>query len=260
MKFGINIESGLNKYKNLFDNECSSLDSLNNSENQDFGFIMHDKFLNNIFEESPDISVNKKKYFKIIKEKRNKVGRKKTNYHRKNGKTHSKYDFDNIIRKVQVHFHNFIISFVNEILKSFGIKKKFLNTDYTIKKNVKKANVDSLKSKEIGKILCENLSTKYRKQYTLDKDKNKKLYLEVIEHDSIRKLLSETYINIFRNFYYKNKRDLNEYNLKIKLSNKIKTYQDFLTKLSKDGEYIEKIKKIVERCYLPKKIFHSELE
>ena len=195
----------------------------------------------------------KKTYFKIKKVK--KVGRKRKRDKSNFGKTHSKYDFDNIIRKVQVHFHNFLISFVNEILMNFGIKQKFLNPDYKSKKNVKKEIVNNLKSKEIGKILCQNLSTKYKKQYKLDKEKNNKLYSEVIENDSIKKILSEPYINIFRNFYYTNKRDLNDYNLNIKISNKVKTFQDLLKDCNKDGEYSETIEKTVKKCYLPKKIF-----
>ena len=126
---------------------------------------------------------------------------------------------------------------------------------------VKKETVEKLKSKEIGQILRQNISTKYKKQYKEDKGKNNKLYLEVTknaEYDSIRKILSETYINIFRNFYYLNKKDLNVYGLNITLSNNVKTYKDLLENLSKqseDDKYIEKIKEIVNECYLPKKRF-----
>ena len=112
-----------------------------------------------------------------------------------------------------------------------------------------------MKSIEIGQILNQNISTKYRKQFKEDKDKNNKLYLEVIKYDGIRKILSEKYINIFRNFYYKNKRDLNDYGLNIKLSNDIKTYQDLLKQHSKESKYAEAINQIVEKCYLPQKLF-----
>jgi len=245
---------GINKYKNIIEYDCISLDFVNDSNDQNFVVSIDDIILNNnIFQEPKKISGNKKLYFKITKVK--KVGRKRNRAKPKFGKTHSKYDFDNIIRKVQVHFHNFLISFVNEILMNFGIKQKFLNPDYKSKRNAKKEMVDNLKSKEIGKILCQNLSTKYRKQYKLDKEKNNKLYSEVIENDNIKKILSEPYISIFRNFYYTNKRDLNDYNLDIKISNKVKTYQDLLKDCSKDSEYSEIIEKIVKKCYLPKKIF-----
>ena len=253
MNVGINIESSWHINNYLFYYECSSLYSLNESNNKDFVLTKDEFFLNNLFEQPKKNPENKKKYFKIIKQR--KVGRKRKNYNGVIEKTHSKYDFDNIIRKIQVHFHNFLISFINEILINYGIKKKFLNTDYKNKKNVKKQHVDELKSKEIGEILCQNLSTKYRKQYKIDKYKNIKLYWEVIENESIKRILSEPYIYIFRNFYYKNKRDLSEYNLNVVLSSKVKTYKDFLKDCNKDSEYIEKIEKIVKKCYLPKKIF-----
>ena len=128
-----------------------------------------------------------------------------------------------------------------------------MNLDYNNKRNVKKENVENLKSMEIGEILRQNISTKYRKLYKLDQEINNKLYLEVIKNDIIKNILSETYINIFKKFYYKNKRDLNDYNLNIQLSNNVKTYQDLLREHSEDNDYIEKINKIIENCYLPEK-------
>ena len=202
---------------------------------------------------SPNPEQLNNKVFKIAKSKFD--GRKRKRDYQNNKKVHSKYDNDNIIRKVQVHFQNFLVSFINEILLNFGISKKFLNIDYKNKKNVKKENVEKMKLIEIGQILRQNISTKYKKQYEEDKEKNNKLYLEIIKNDSIRKILSETYINIFRNFYYKNKRDLDDYGLNIKLSNNVKTYQDFLEEQKEDIHIIEKINNIVEKCYLPKKLF-----
>ena len=172
---------------------------------------------------------------------------------KKNKKRHSKYDDDNIIIKIQVHYHNYIFDFANEILKNYGLKKKFLNIVYSEKRDITKENFKNLKSKEIGQILRQNISTKYKRQYGDDKEKNNKLYLEVIKYDSIRKILSETYINIFRNFYYENKREINDYGLNIKLSNNVKTYKDVLEKNKNDSKYIERIKEKVQECYLTNK-------
>ena len=195
----------------------------------------------------------KNKVFEITKSKPKCI--KRTRDYQNDKKIHSKYDYDNIIRKVQVHFQNFLVSFINEILLNFGYNKKFLKIDYKNKKNVKKENVEKMKSIEIGQILRQNISTKYKRQYKVDKDKNNKLYLEIIKNDSIKKILSETYINIFRNFYYINKRDLIDYGLNITLSNNVKTYQDFLEEQKEDGVIIEKIKNMVKKCYLPRKLF-----
>ena len=134
------------------------------------------------------------------------------------------------------------------------LKKSFLKIVYSDIRDIKKENFKNLKSKEIGQILRQKISTKYKKQYKDDKEKNNKLYLEVIKYDSIRKILSETYINIFRNFYYINKRDLNDYGLNIKLSNNVKTYQNLLDKNIYDNKCIERIKEKVQEYYLPMKL------
>ena len=196
----------------------------------------------------------KNKIFEIKKEKQGKrVGRKRKRDFENDDKIHSKYDYDNISRKIQVHFQNYLVSLINEILVNYGIKQKFLNIDYNNKKNIKYETVERLKSLEIGQILRQSISTKYRKLYKIDHEINNKLYLEVIKNDNIRKILSEAYINIFRNFYYKNKKDLNDYGLNIHLSNNIKAHQDLLEEYKEDIDYIEKINKIVENSYLSKK-------
>ena len=201
------------------------------------------------------------KIFEIKKVKIEKrIGRKRKLDCRKDEKTHTKYDKDNITRKIQIHFQNFLVSFINEILKHFEIKNKFLHIDYNNKKYANREFVENLKSKEIGEILRQDISSKYKKQYKLDNKINNKLYLEVIKIDIIRKILSEKYINIFKNIYYKNKRFLNDYNLNIQLSNNVKIYEDLLEEYSEDTDYVKKIKNIVEICYLPKKFCISSLK
>ena len=260
-------ESNIPSYELFFDYIFTSPNDLNKFDDELYKDF-NDK--NTITYESTKFSENKSilkinKIFEIKKEKKiiKRLGRKrKGDYLKSNdAKFHSKYDYDNIIRKIQVHFQNFLISFINEILIHFGFKNKFLNIDYNYKKDIKTKTVEKLKLLEIGQILRQNISTKYKKQYKDDKEKNNNLYLEIAnnaKYGSIRKILSETYINIFRNFYYKNKKDLGDYGLNIKLSINVKTYKDFLENLNKENEdikYIEKIKEIVKECYLPKKRF-----
>ena len=206
----------------------------------------------------------KNKIFEISKEEKKEkqqkqqkhTGRKRIREHKSNEKIHTKYDPDNLVRKIQVDFYKFLVSFINDILMNLGIKKKFLKITYKYIKNVKKENIEKFKLTEIGHILSQSISTKYRKQYLRDKDKNYKLYLEVTtKYDNIKKLLNETSINIFRNYYYKKNRDLNEYNLNFKLSNNIQTYENLLEKNRKDKLYIKKLEEIVDKFYLPHSIF-----
>ena len=247
------LEANLLDFNSAFFFDFNNFDDWDLPKYMDFGMDNN----NNNTIDTTDNSKIKNGNLELTKKK---IGRKpiKDNHNPDNPKDdnfHSKYFKDNIIRKVQVHFQNFLLTFINEIIKNYGFEKKFLNIDYKTKKNVNKINIENMKTKEIGQILRQNISTKYRKLYEIDKEMNNKLYLEVIENESIRKILSETYINIFRNFYYINKTEINDYDLNIKLSNNVKTYRDLLEENSDDGEYIEKIKKAVEEYYLPKKRF-----
>ena len=226
------------------------LDKDNNKNN--------DSINNNITKETTEFSGTN--FFKNKKSglTNKKVGRKRLKDNQedqKDGKVHSKDSKDNINRKVQVHFHKFILFFINEIITNFGFEKQFIDIDYRYKKNITKKNIEKLKTKEIGQILLQDISPKFRKKCKINKEINNKLYLEVIKIESIRKILSETYINIFRTYYYENKREIKDYGLNIKLSNNAKTYKDLLEK-SDDNDYIEKINKEVKENYLPKKMFN----
>ena len=88
---------------------------------------------------------------------------------------HGNKSFDNIERKIQVHFLNFIISFCNDALRyyfknsSFSFKK--INQKEKIKVNFK--NVSKLKKSKIKDLLNSEISAKFKK---FDKNENKKLY------------------------------------------------------------------------------------
>ena len=67
-------------------------------------------------------------------------------------KTHNKYYIDNLKRKIQTHFLNFMISFINQILCNLKYKERFENLDYNLKKNINKDFFNRLKNKKIGDI------------------------------------------------------------------------------------------------------------
>ena len=243
-------KSNIIDYPNHFNNSAfNSIYSLDKNEKKE-EFEKTSEVTAKITENNlAKIEKSNNKIFEITKVKKEKrVGRKRKRNH--DGKEHTKYDKDNVHTKIQVNFITFLFSFINEILIYYGIKEKFLDIAYKDKKDVTKDNVENLKTTEIGQILRKDITTKYKIQ---DKENNNKLYLKVIKNESIKKILSEKYINIFRNLYYKNKRDLNDYGLNIQLSDKVKTYQDLLDKNSEDSVLIEKIKDLVKYCYLPQK-------
>ena len=68
----------------------------------------------------------------LAKKKR---GRKRFVYNEKKQKVHDKNATDNLLRKVQVHYLSFIVSFLNEILKALNYKQRFFQLNYRMKQN-----------------------------------------------------------------------------------------------------------------------------
>ena len=169
-------------------------------------------------------------------------------------KKHDKFTSDNILRKIQVHFITFIIFFLNDILSSFGIKEKILKLDYKIIKDVKKQKLTELKNKNIGEIISNKISTRYKK----DENTNINLYENLKSNETFGKIFSMNYMTFFKMFYMKNEKtiDLRIFGIdkEITLSKETKTYYELLAK-EKDEKYIKKIKEILNKNYLKKKKF-----
>ena len=154
------------------------------------------KFIIN--EENNSTQLTKKKTKRgrerTIKEKENK---------NKKEKIHDKNTSDNLIRKIQVHYLSFIVSFLNDILKNLNYKTKFLNLNYEFKMNIKKDFVESLKKKTIGEIISNEISIKYKGK---EKNFNKNLYDKIKDNDVLNKIFKDNYIKLFKNIYYKSKK------------------------------------------------------
>lgn len=147
-----------------------------------------------------------------------------------NNKTHRPDATDNCLRKINVHYLAFIVSFLNDILEKLKYKKKFYKLQYEFKIKTKKKDINSLKTKNIGQIIANNISDKYKNK---DADYNRKL-LKQIKHKVLNNILSENYLVLFKKFYFKSKNIINlgEYGLDktISLSNKVKMFKDLLLK------------------------------
>jgi hypothetical protein len=184
---------------------------------------------------------------------KNKKRGRKTNL-KKERKTHDKFSADNIIRKIQVHSISFIVFFLNDILRSFAIKERFLKLDYKFINDVKKQNFAELKNKNIGDIISNKISTKYKK----DENTNINLYEHLKSNETFGKIFSMNYMTFFKMFFMKNEKtiDLRIFGIEkeITLSKETKTYDEFLAK-QKDEKYIKKIKEILNKNYLKKKKF-----
>ena len=163
-------------------------------------------------------------------------------------KIHDKISKDNILRNFNVCLMNFVIEFANEIVKYFGFEGKFIDLDYSFKKNITKQSLIKLKSLTFGELLCKNISKKWKK---LSSNENKKLYEQVIKNENIEKMFSQKYITIL-NIFLKSQRNIKVGDADFYLSPKIMMFDTFLLdiknkyKIDDTSLYIQKIKEVVK--------------
>ena len=172
---------------------------------------------------------------------------------------HDKNSSDNLKRKIHVHFLSFIVSYLNEILKNLNYKQRFLQLDYGFKKNINNEYFKYIKKQSIGDIICNRISYKYKLE---KKYYNKKIYEQIKENEILNKIFSQSYLNLFKNIYYKSNNiiSLKEYGLNknIFLSTKVKMYKDLLYNIKDldiNKQHIKKINQCIGLYFLPELIF-----
>lgn len=207
-----------------------------------------------------EIKEKKKESYKFNikrKRKRGKERQKKQKYMR----IHSQYASDNLLRQINVHFLTFIVSFLNLILDKYNYKEKFFQLNYTFKKKINKASLKVLKQTTIDKIICNEISNRYKE----DSKYNERIYNKIKSNEEINKILSDNYLNVFKNFYLKNNKIINlkayKIDKEISLSNNAKTFNDLLLKKGEGGinkKYIIYLKKCIKKYFVNDIIFLVE--
>jgi hypothetical protein len=220
-------------------------------------FFNHENFITNnsirIFEldeKESVIDTNTNKKFKIdispSNSIKNKRGRKPII---KAIKKHDKFTIDNILRKIQVHYLNFIVSFINTILKYLGFKLRLFYLNYNLKQNICKKNIKYLKNCTLIEILSREVSPKYRK---VNKDENMIILEKIIKCPILKKILSEKYMYLF-DIYLKSQRiiNLNKYGLDktIELPRNIEMEEDLLKKNIQEEEYSKRLKECIKKYF-----------
>ena len=86
----------------------------------------------------------------------------------------------NTLRKIQIHFFNFIVEFLNAMLKAENIGKKyhFRNLKHEYKNKISKNNSKELHNKSLGEIIKNKISSKYTKY---GRDMNQKTFNKIKE-------------------------------------------------------------------------------
>ena len=204
--------------------------------------------INNQYSEDKDTG-DKTNMF-IITRKNNKKGRKRKMEYEKeifDNNYHNKYISDNVIRKIQVHFISFIITFINLVLLELGYRDIFLNINYSFKADLNKRNIIKIKNSNIGYILCQKISSKYKKK----PETNIIIYEKLKNIPILRNIFDYNYTDFFKDFYYNNENNLNlnkfglNIDLKYKYGKKIKMYNDLKEANIKDPKYIKRLDEYV---------------
>ena len=160
-----------------------------------------------------------------------------------------KYEKDNVLLKIQVHYMTFIIKFINHILEKLNYDKKlrFKDIKHSYKKNIQTKYFQTLKYKKLYEIIINKISTKNRKD---NEDYNRILYEKIKNDEFINNILNENYLTLFRNIYYKSERIiyLKKYgkDVIVNLSDDIKMYKDIE---KADKNYINIMDNYVKKNY-----------
>ena len=255
-----NIKNNLNFNINLFNNRnnnetpiISRVFKKNNNPNINYNFlnskiipVFHklnnkdDIIINNYDEKTFNSeildkdntrnSTEKKVIFKFktnLKKKRGRVRKSEDNTKYK--RVHTSTDFDNLQRKIQVHYLTFIVNFINEILYNFypyEKKLRFLNISYEQKKNVSFNHINDLKNKKIGEILKLPPSPKYK--IKSDNNINEINFNKICETNIfLKNFFEKNYLDFFNEYYIKDNKTISFCDKVINFS-KISFFSDLL--------------------------------
>ena len=215
------------------------------TENSTYNFGLEpEKFLQN----KKETIIQKKINFKtFLKKKRGKKAKFEDSTISK--KCHGSEDFDNIQRKIQVHFISFLISLANDKLEQiFGKKSKyqFKDVKYELKRIVNHKNVEYLKSCKYADIIQMKISPKNKK---FGEDTNKNIYLEITQlSKELRNFFDKNYLYIFQKYYLglkHNEKEINFEGKKISLSAKTKGFYH----LHEKNGFSKKFNNIIKDVY-----------
>jgi len=184
----------------------------------------------------------------LVSYKRGKV--KKYNYKNKIVPIHTKMSFDNVLRKIKVMYHNFIIKFVNDYIKFLydGFQRfRLRKISGKITQNVTKKHNKFLSNISLKEFLSNKISSKYKQ----DKDKNKKIVAKLYYLKSqIKELFDMTYINFYKNIFLCNNRIYLEEHFGI--NENTLTFRDNLENMkeTEDEKYIKEVEIIGEKKFI----------
>ena len=171
-------------------------------------------------------------------------------------RVHSADSTDNILNKIQTHFLNFIIIFINVIIKNIyhNKKRQFKKFNRNQKSTVNKDYLEKMKKSTIYDLLFNlDISEKYTR---CEKNINQKYLKALSKDDWLINIFNMNFLDLFK-VYYNDKQPLKEFLLtnkkyeekKIIISNETKS---FYYLLEKEKTLKDNINKIVNKFYINK--------
>ena len=158
--------------------------------------------------------------------------------------------FDNILRKIKVMYHNFIIKFVNDYIKFLydGFQRfRLRKISGEITQNVTKKHNKILSEEPLKEFLSNKISSKYKQE----KNKNKKIVDKLCSLKSeIKELFEMPYIIFYQRIFLCNNRTFLEN--KYGISKKTLTFDDNLQILNQTETvtYYKEVEKIGKKKFL----------
>ena len=188
-------------------------------------------FKKSIGNKSTGLSEMNDKKVKFLTYKR-RLSKKSKSENTTNKRIHFWDDPDNIKRILQVHYLTFLIDFANDITKGVLFNEenniKFFQIDYEIKKTLSNHKIFiGLKYKDIFEYHLSQKNKGNINKY----ENNHDTYSFVCKKSSLlEEFFEKSYLEIFKEYYFKDKRVINLNGLEILLSEKTKTFNDLLNK------------------------------
>ena len=207
-----------NEDNNISLKSYDNISSSNEIDNLESDF--NSKIMNQLFGVK-----NKPVFISVLKNKR---GRKPKKISRK--ETHDANTFDNILRKIQTHFLSFMISFINDCIKSLH-KNKRMNLkkiNYAEKRKIKKSYLEKIKNATINEFIQNtDISIKYKR---CNKDINKINLTKLSKISFFKNLFEMNFLELFH-LYYNKSQPLDKlflFNETINLSENTKPFYNLL--------------------------------
>ena len=165
-------------------------------------------------------------------EKKRRGKQVKLNAKRSKKEMHSSISEDNILTKIQIHFLNFIIFFLNDCVYNYykNRKIKFIKFAHEIKAKVSSKYLNKMKNSTIYDLLTEiETSSKFTRHNKNNNEKNAKILNKI---PWFKKIFELKFLDLFQ-YYHNENKQLNKiflFEREITLTNDTKSYYFLLEK------------------------------